>query len=37
MVMAMITAIINKLAGVTVKKLKCRSCGRMFEYRNKVD
>ncbi|MBR6647220.1 MAG: hypothetical protein IKL09_06875 [Clostridia bacterium] len=37
MVMAVLTAIINKLAGITVKKLKCRSCGRKFEYRNKVD
>lgn len=33
-VLSIIAAILNKLAGVTVKRLKCRSCGRKFEYRS---
>lgn len=33
-VLSVIAAILNKLAGVTVKKLKCKSCGRKFEYRS---
>ena len=33
-VLAILTAIINKLSGVTVRKMKCRTCGRKFEYRS---
>ena len=33
-VLAILTAIINKLSGVTVQKMKCRTCGRKFEYRS---
>lgn len=33
-VTAILTAMINKLSGVTVRKMKCRTCGRKFEYRS---
>lgn len=33
-VMAALSAILNKLAGVTVRKMKCRTCGKKFEYRS---
>ena len=33
-VLSVLLAILNKLAGVTVAKLKCRSCGKKFEYRS---
>lgn len=36
-VIAVLTAILNKLTGVSVKKLKCKSCGKKFEYTHKVE
>lgn len=33
-VLSVLVAILNKLAGVRVAKLKCRSCGKKFEYRS---
>lgn len=33
-VLSVLLAILNKLAGVTVAKMKCRSCGKKFEYRS---
>lgn len=33
-VLAAILGVINKLEGVTVRKMKCRSCGKKFEYRS---
>lgn len=33
-VLSVLVAILNKLAGVRIAKLKCRSCGKKFEYRS---
>lgn len=33
-VLSVLVAILNMLAGVKVAKLKCRSCGKKFEYRS---